>query len=107
MGTKWKKRIRIGLASIGRRATCRWDESELGVQRAQIPSLCLGALGERKKNSEAGARFPVELEIVPAETPLILVGIRRSVVAAVGDEFGAFGDEVDRRIGSSARRGWQ
>ena len=65
--------IRIGLASIGRRATCRCDESELEVQRAQIPSLCLGALGalgalgERKKNSEAGARFPAKLEIVPAE----------------------------------------
>ena len=34
----------------------------------------LGDLGERKKNTEAGARFPVKPEIVADETPLLLVG---------------------------------
>jgi hypothetical protein len=36
--------------------------------------VVFGDLGERKKNTEAGARFPVKPEIVADETPLLLVG---------------------------------
>ena len=46
-----------------------------------------GALSEPKKNSEAGARFPVKLEIVAAETPLILVGPRRQRRRADVDDY--------------------
>jgi hypothetical protein len=48
MGTKWKWRIRIGLASIGRRATCggmnpNWEYNERNT------AVVFGALGERKE----------------------------------------------------------
>jgi hypothetical protein len=46
--------------------------------------VVFGDLGERKKHIEAGARFPVTLEIVADETPLILVGPGGKEVSAIG-----------------------
>ena len=63
-------------------------------------AVVFGALGERKKNSEAGARFPVKLEIVAAETPLILVGTRRQRRRADVDDY-------DLGIRRCPRSGWR
>jgi hypothetical protein len=46
--------------------------------------VVFGDFGGRKQNTEAGARFPVELEIVADETPLTLVGPHGKEVSAVG-----------------------
>lgn len=46
--------------------------------------VVFGDFGGRKKNSEAGARFPVKLEIVADDTPLLLVGPGGKEVSAVG-----------------------
>jgi hypothetical protein len=39
--------------------------------------VVFGDLGERQKNTEAGARFPVKLEIVADETLLLSCRARR------------------------------
>jgi len=46
--------------------------------------VVFGDFGNRHKNSEAGARFPVKLQIVRDDTPLTLVGPGGKEVSAVG-----------------------
>jgi hypothetical protein len=61
--------------------------------------VVFGDLGERKKNTEAGARFPVKPEIVADETPLLLVGPGGKEVNGVVSLVGRPGDGVRGRYG--------
>jgi hypothetical protein len=46
--------------------------------------VLFGDFGNRKQNTDPGARFPVKLEIVADETPLLLIGPGGKEVSAVG-----------------------
>ena len=78
--TDFKFTLNTGKTVFGHAAGMNpnWEDNERNTV------VLFGDFGNRKKSSEPGAVFPIKLEIVADDTPLVLVGPGGKEVSAVG-----------------------